>query len=293
MPFRKTFERRVNEEMQENAGEGPAPRPESMDLHPDFKKPVPPSTPDLEAKDIEWSEKKDQPPRFSTLFGVTPPPVPREPETLPVPPRRQPTRGVTLSTPIFVGIMVMLFFESTLLFAYTVIGLYKNVPSGIIPGMGASVGCRCEEDPRPAINIAPNFMIPQSQNEATETVTITTSLTPSPESTTRTPTTSKPTSTSTSTSTTSSDPASQAAALVASMLGELSTSTSSPPPTTTTSTTSSSPTKSTTIITETPSQSTVRSTKLVTVNAEGSTLPSSPRSTVTSTKLVEPSSTAA
>ncbi|KAI6790735.1 hypothetical protein KC361_g7750 [Hortaea werneckii] len=292
MPFRKTFERRVNEEMQENAGEGPAPRPESMDPYPDSKKPVPPSTPDVEAEDIEWSEKKDQPPRFSTLFGVTPPPVPREPENLPVPPRRQPTRGVTLSTPIFVGIMVMLFFESTLLFAYTVIGLYKNVPSGIIPGMGASVGCLCNEDPRPAINIAPNFMIPQSQNEATETITVTTTPSPSGESTTSTPTTSKPTSTSTSTSTTSSDPASQAAALVASMLGELSTSTSSPSPTTTTSTTSS-PTKSTTIITETPSQSTVRSTKLVTVNAEGSTLPSSPQSTVTSTKLVEPSSTAA
>ncbi|GAB1733758.1 hypothetical protein NU195Hw_g8826t1 [Hortaea werneckii] len=290
MPFRKTFERRVNEEMQENAEAGPAPRPESMDPYPNSKKPIPPATPDMEAEDIEWSEKKDQPPRFSTLFGVTPSSAPREPENLPVPPRRQPTRGVTLSTPIFVGLVVILLFESTLLFAYTVIGLYKNVPSGIIPGVGASAGCRCNEDPRPAINIAPNFMIPQSQNEATETVTVTTTPSPSPPGST---TTSKPSSTSTSTSTTSSDPASQAAALVASMLGQLSTSTSSPSPTTTTSTSSSSPTKSTTIITETPSQSTVRSTKLVTVNAEGSTLPSSPRSTVTSTKLVGPSSTAA
>ncbi|KAI6830806.1 hypothetical protein KC332_g7078 [Hortaea werneckii] len=292
MPFRKTFERRVNEEMQENAEAGPAPRPESMDPYPNSKKSIPPSTPDMEAEDIEWSEKKDQPPRFSTLFGVTPPPAPREPENLPVPPRRQPTRGVTLSTPIFVGIVVILLFESTLLFAYTVIGLYKNIPSGIIPGMGAPAGCRCNEDSRPAINIAPNFMIPQSQSEATETITVTTSPSPPPPEST---TTSKPTSTSTSTSTstTSSDSASQAAALVASMLGQLSTSTSSPSPTTTPSTTSSSRTKSTTIITETPSQSTVRSTKLVTVNAEGSTLPSSPRSTVTSTKLVGPSSTAA
>ncbi|KAI7264367.1 hypothetical protein KC345_g8818 [Hortaea werneckii] len=286
MPFQKTFERRVNEDMQENAEAGPAPRPESTDSYPDSKKAMPPSTPDMEGEDIEWSEKKDQPPRFSTLFGATPPPASREPENLPVSPRRQPTRGVTLSTPIFVGLVVILLFESTLLFAYTVIGLYKNVPPGIIPGRGASVGCRCNEDPRPAINIAPNFMIPQSQSEATETITVTTSPSPSP-------TTSKPTSTSTSTSTTSSDPASQAAALVASMLGEHSTSTSSPSPTMTPSTTSS-PTKSTTIITETPSQSTVRSTKLVTVNAEGSTLPpSSPRSTVTSTKFVEPSSTAA
>ncbi|RMY67681.1 hypothetical protein D0863_07621 [Hortaea werneckii] len=289
MPFRKTFERRVNEEMQENAKAGPAPRPESMDPYPNSKKPIPPSTPDMEAEDIEWSEKKDQPPRFSTLFGVTPPPEPREPENLPVPPRRQPTRGVTLSTPIFVGLVVILLFESTLLFAYTVIGLYKNVPPGIIPGMGASAGCRCNEDPRPAINIAPNFLLPQSQSEATETITVTTSPSSSPPEST---TTSKPTSTSTSASTTSSDPASQAAALVASMLGQLSTSASSPSPTTTTST-ASSPTKSTTIITETPSQSTVRSTKVVTVNAEGSTLPSSPRSTVTSTKLVGPSSTAA
>ncbi|KAI6853260.1 hypothetical protein KC338_g9306 [Hortaea werneckii] len=289
MPFRKTFERRVNEEMQENAEAGPAPRPESMDPYSNSKKPIPLSTPDMEAEDIEWSEKKDQPPRFSTLFGVTPRPAPREPENLPVPPRRQPTRGVTLSTPIFAGLVMILLFESTLLFAYTVIGLYKNVPSGIIPGMGAPAGCRCNEDPRPAIKIAPNFLIPQSQSEATETITVTTSPSPSPPGTT---TTSKPSSTSTSASTTSSDPASQAAALVASMLGQLSTSASSPSPTTTTST-ASSPTKSTTIITETPSQSTVRSTKVVTVNAEGSTLPSSPRSTVTSTKLVGPSSTAA
>ncbi|KAI7357876.1 hypothetical protein KC354_g9864 [Hortaea werneckii] len=293
MPFRKTFERRVNEEMQDHTEAGPAARPESMDPYPDSKKPISPSTPDIEAEDIEWSEKKDQPPRFSTLFGVTPPPAHREPEALPVPQRRQPTRGVTLSTPIFVGIVVILLFESTLLFAYTVIGLYKNVPSGIIPGMGASVGCRCEEAPQPAINIAPNFMVPQSQSEATETVTVTTHPSPSPESTTSTPTTSTTTSSTTSTSTTSSDPASQAAAIVASMLGKLSTSTSSPPPTTTASTTTSSPTKSTTIITETPSQSTVRSTKLVTVNAEGSTLPSSPQSTVTSTRLVDPKSTAA
>ncbi|KAI6908047.1 hypothetical protein KC318_g4604 [Hortaea werneckii] len=293
MPFRKTFERRVNEEMQDNAEAGPAPRPESMDPYPDSKKPIPPSTPDMEAEDIEWSEKKGQPPRFSTLFGVTPPPAHREPETLPLPQRRQPTRGVTLSTPIFVGIVVILLFESTLLFAYTVIGLYKNVPSGIFPGMGASVGCRCEEAAQPAINIAPNFMVPQSQSEATETVTITTSPSPpAPETTTSTSTTSTTPSSTTSTSTTSSDPASQAAAIMASMLGNLSISTSSPP-TTTASTTASSPTKSTTIITETPSQSTVRSTKLVTVNAEGSTLPASPQSTVTSTKLVDPKSSAA
>ncbi|RMY83669.1 hypothetical protein D0862_11631 [Hortaea werneckii] len=293
MPFRKTFERRVNEEMQDNTEAGPAPRPGSTDTYPDSKKPIPPATPDIEAEDIEWSEKKDQPPRFSTLFGVTPPPAHREPEILPVPQRRQPTRGVTLSTPIFVGIVVILLFESTLLFAYTVIGLYKNAPAGIFPGMSASAGCRCEEAAQPAINIAPNFMVPQSQSEATETVTVTTHPSSSSESTTSTPTTSTTTSstTSTSTSTTSSDPASQAAALVASMLGELSTST--PSPSTTAASLTSSPTKSTTIITETPSQSTVRSTKLVTVNAEGSTLPSSPRSTVTSTKLVDPKSTAA
>ncbi|GAB1737628.1 hypothetical protein NU219Hw_g2044t1 [Hortaea werneckii] len=291
MPFRKTFERRVNEEMQDNTEAGPAPRPESMDTYPDSKKPIPPPTPDIEAEDIEWSEKKDQPPRFSTLFGVTPPPAHREPEILHVPQRRQPTRGVTLSTPIFVGIVVILLFESTLLFAYTVIGLYKNAPAGIFPGMSPSAGCHCEEAAQPAINIAPNFMVPQSQSEATETVTVTTSPSPPSEFTTSTPTTSQTTSSTTSTSTTSSDPASQAAALVASMLGELSTST--PSPSTTTASLTSSPTKSTTIITETPSQSTVRSTKLVTVNAEGSTLPSSPRSTVTSTKLVDPKSTAA
>ncbi|KAI7554999.1 hypothetical protein KC331_g162 [Hortaea werneckii] len=291
MPFRKTFERRVNEEMQDNAEAGPAPRPEPMDPYPDSKKPISPSTPDIEAEDIEWSEKKDQPPRFSTLFGVTPPPADREPENLPVPPRRQPTRGVTLSKPIFVGIVVILLFESTLLFAYTVIGLYKNAPAGIFPGMGASVGCRCEEAPQPAINIAPNFMVPQSQSEARETVTVTTHPSPAPESTISTSTTSTTTSSTTSTSTTSSDPASQAAAVIASMLGKLSTSTSSPP--TTTASTTSSPIKSTTIITETPSQSTVRSTKLVTVNAEGSTLPSSPQSTVTSTKLVDRESTTA
>ncbi|TKA27803.1 hypothetical protein B0A50_04904 [Salinomyces thailandicus] len=275
MPIRKVFERNVNENMQTNSEAGPTPPSEITATPTESKKFTSPSTPDFEAADVEGSEKKGHPPRFSTLYGIAPPPQPRsEPE--PDQHQLQPIQrsGIHLSTPIFAGLMLLLFFESTLLFAYTVIGLYNNTPSSLLPFGSPSTQCRCEDTRAPAVNIAPNFMLPQAPATVTvtetETFTVTaswsrgalpevlgmstswstsssTSTSTSTSSTTSTTTSSTTSTTSASTPSPTSNPTSLAAFLASALLSDLhtlTTTTSSSPSTSSTSSTTTSPTTS-------------------------------------------------
>ncbi|KAK5132560.1 hypothetical protein LTR08_008877 [Meristemomyces frigidus] len=294
MSFKKVFERRVNENMQENKA-GRAPPPEVADPDVDMKKQYPPSSPEPQglAEDLEWSEKTDRPPRFSTLFDVAPPLPPRAFDGYP---ERKRKSGVFLPTPLFFIFAIILVFESTLLFAYTVIGLYNNLPSRLVP-VGA--GCACElMDRQPAVNIAPNFVMPQAQAQAPITNTVTVfgggalpDLLPTATFTTSAIVTSISTSTSTS-ATSSIDATSHAAAVLASdvlgMLNTLTTSTSTTPTSSGSSLiiVTASPPASTLILSEVPPlPSTVQSTLLLTVNAAGSTL--APRPTVTLTSAID------
>ncbi|KAK5675783.1 hypothetical protein LTS10_011510 [Elasticomyces elasticus] len=275
MPFGQLFEKRVNADMQgENSHAQSA----------EQSKKARPSTPqpEMEAEDADLSEKKERPPRFSTLFA-NPPPLPmRQFESFPEPKNRS---GIWMPNSLFVLFAVILLFESTLLFAYTVIGFYNNMPTGFMPS--APAACNCENS-RPAINIAPNFIMLQAQ-AAQQTITVVgdgllskTMLEPA-------------TSTSSSTiisSSTTQEASSQASAIASNLLGIL---TSTPATPTTSSTTSTTPlpdiATSTLISSVTPPRSTVNSVVLITVNAAGSTLP--PRSTVTSTKTIDASQAAA
>jgi hypothetical protein len=113
-----------------------------------------------EEEDIELSEKKDRPPRFSTLFEPTAPPQIVERY---IQPKKK--SGVYIPTPLFVVLAIVLLFESTLLFAYTLIGLYNNLPNGVLPFGGSSSaiteGCNCAD--RGSINISPNFIMPGAE----------------------------------------------------------------------------------------------------------------------------------
>ncbi|KAK5113874.1 hypothetical protein LTR85_010407 [Meristemomyces frigidus] len=293
MPFKNVFERRVDENMQQ-AEAGKAPPAETVDADPEMKIELPPPTPDIEAEaqDHEWTEKKDHPPRFSTLFSAPVPQPPRQFESYPEPKRKS---GVFLPTPLFIILAVILLFESTVLFAYTVIGLYNNLPSRLVPG---AAGCACEGiDRQPMVNIAPNFVVPQAPAAVTQTVTMVGEGSLPDTLSTSTSMTAGSISSSTSaesSSTSSVDNTSQAAAAASNILGMFGTLKSS----TTTSSSSShiavvtvTPT-STEILSEVqPTPSTVQSTLLLTVNAAGSTL--SPDSTALSTSAIDAAQTTA
>ena len=130
---------------------------------------------DRAEEDIEVSEKKDRPPRFSTIFDAPP----RSPQIIErhVEPRRK--AGVYIPTPLFVVLAFVLFFESTLLFAYTIIGLYNNLPNGMLPFGSSSAavvgGCDCSGQ-QPGINFAPNFYMPGAKGDAAAILSTVSSL---------------------------------------------------------------------------------------------------------------------
>ncbi|EMC91124.1 hypothetical protein BAUCODRAFT_39258, partial [Baudoinia panamericana UAMH 10762] len=276
MPFSQVFEKHMNSEMRADTEQQQS-RGKKADL-------PPPPTPDEEAIDAEYSEKKDCPPRFSTLFESAPSSPARKFESYPPPKRRS---GVWLPMPLFVLLCVILLFESTLLFAYTVIGLYNNLPTRFVAPNAA--GCNCRDD-KPAINIAPNFFMPQTQALATQTVTVVGAGSfPHVVPTTSVLASSTPTPATPSANTSTTGASLQAAAVASDILGILhamSTTSSSDGVATVTA----APT-STLVLSEVAQPSTVNSVTLVTVDAAGSTLP--PRSTVTSVTVIDASQAAA
>ncbi|CAK1368353.1 unnamed protein product [Cercospora beticola] len=256
MSFPSHFEKKVSEEMMHEDGQpGRAPA-EMEDADMALKKNGYPSS------QLDEQEKKDYPPRFSTLFGVAPPAPPPPPphtpreyvrEHYPEPKSRS---GIHMPLALFIVLMITLFFESTIIFAYTIIGLYNNAPARLFPwaGQGSAVAAVCDSSQQqPAINIAPNFIIPgqagaEQQHITTELVTIT-----------ATPSTS-PTTTSTSTTNASSQAAAMASD-IAGILGSLGLGGAS-------STTSS----SIAFVTVKPTQSTVTSVTVITETPPGPTL---------------------
>jgi hypothetical protein len=282
MPFKQVFERRVNRNLREGE-QGPAP-PEIIEEDGDIKPKVDSKGIEYEEEDIELSEKKDRPPRFSTLF--TQPAPPQIIERYVEPSRKS---GVTIPTPLFVVLAFVLFFESTLLFAYTVIGLYNNVPSGLLSFGGSTTavmeGCNCGTG-QAGINIAPNFIMPGANAETT-TVTADASTTSDTTKATTTSSTSTHTSSSSSSSTTSSIASSIdlsiAAGLASFLRGDATT-------------TSPSIAHTTKVVVVTPKQSTVLSTKDVTVIAGQSTSTSFvdvPAKSTDNAKRASPASSAA
>jgi hypothetical protein len=170
MPFSQVFEENVNRNMQEDA-HGSEDNKES-DIKNHFKA----SEAKNEEEDHELSEKKDRPPRFSTVFGGTPPP--QVIERYMEPPKKK--KGVYIPLPLFIVLAIILFFESTLLFAYTIIALDNNLPSGLFPiGSTRIDECNCAQ--QPAINVAPKFFVgaadTSAQPDSLSTTTSTTSTT--------------------------------------------------------------------------------------------------------------------
>ncbi|KAK4553014.1 hypothetical protein LTR86_009938 [Recurvomyces mirabilis] len=269
--FSNSFEKNVNAEMDisDNSGH----------QYGSEKKPRPSSSHyDAEEVDAEMAQKKDSPPRFSTIFGVpTPDPAPaatREFESYPVP---RPKSGVRVPMAVIFVVGIILLFETTALFAYTVIGLYNSLPARLVRS-----DCVCH-DQVPTVNIAPNFVIGQASEVQTQTVTIAGSL---PDS-----LTSSKTSTisSTASSTTVANASSQAAAGLASdLLGILHT--------TATASSSTKPVPGVATSTEVlsqipPPRSTVSSVTIITVDPSGATI--APRPTVTSTTVINAPAAAA
>lgn len=266
MPFRKSFEAHVNDNMSHDIEQGSS----------DFKGKMPVSP---EAEDREFTEKmamKDQghqpPPRFSTIFdtkGPTTPSPTKAFESYPQQPVRKP--GIYIARPLFWALLAIFLFESAALFAYTVIGLVNSMPARLLHPNNAGTlvaGCDCKSQP---INISPNFFMgqgPQSPIVAIETTTTSISQTPS------------------STSTSSTSSSSSSAAPAVSNLADLIKSAAQ-----LTTTTSSTTSPSSGIATVTPPRETIKSTTVLTVDPSGSTL--APRPTVTSTKVVDPDATPA
>ncbi|KAK4500226.1 hypothetical protein PRZ48_008413 [Zasmidium cellare] len=281
MAFGRDFESKFNENMQDDGQPGPA-LSEFGDNKAGKKKSCYYAEPAHE--DFEMHEKKDQPPRFSTIFGSTTPPAPPPPQQAPREyvqeyyPRPEKKSGVFMPMPLFIVFAVILLFESTILFAYTVIGLYNNAPSRLFPwaGQGAAVAAACDcTEHQPAINISPNFVLPQGGEPVTEKFTI--SITPTTSS------TSTTASSTTSSSTSTADSTSQAAAIasdIAGILGSLTSSSSS---------SSSSPVAT---VTYTPPQSTVDVTMVITSDANTESAAPPPTVTLT-TEVPPPSSTGA
>lgn len=169
MSSQNDFEKCVNDDQQ--AYEQSSPDHEHHHEDEDIKKQLSPTDP-IEEEDHQLRRKKeDRPPRFSTLYSTPPASLPAAPhqfESYPVPKRKS---GVFLPTPLFVLFAVILLFESTILFAYTVIGLYANLPSQLMHTN--SVGCNCAPaaEAQHAVNIAPNFIIQQPAQEHIVTTT--------------------------------------------------------------------------------------------------------------------------
>ncbi|KAF7188347.1 hypothetical protein HII31_10411 [Pseudocercospora fuligena] len=268
MHFKEDFEKNLNDNMYEH-DDGQPGRAPPADADMDIKKKGY-SSPQPDAQDHELSEKKDNPPRFSTLFGSTPAPTPQPPppreyvrEYYPEPKRKS---GVFIPMPLFIIFAIILFFESTILFAYTVIGLYNNAPSRLFPWAGAGVGTTtavCEHNQPPSIVNAPNFIVPGQGQAAQGTEIMTQFVTISP------------TQTSSSTSTSSSSSIDTAAAItnIAGILGSLGSSTSS---------------GKVAIVTVAPERSTATSIKLITEDASGNVVSAEPTPTVTATTFVDP-----
>ncbi|KAK3715722.1 hypothetical protein LTR37_006947 [Vermiconidia calcicola] len=256
MPFKRVFERNVNRNMQ-GGEQGPAPNENELGER-KIQHPPDSKEPEYEVEDEELSEKKDRPPRFSTLFAPTshPPQVIER-----IIESRKKRSGVYLPTPLFVVLAFILFFESTLLFAYTIIGLYNNMPAGILPfGSPYPVGPGCNCSPgTQGINISPNFIMPGANGE----VLTVTAYAPLP-------------STSASTETTSSSSTTTASSPDAAKLLSLLTSAIDP--------TQPGVVFSTKVVTSTPEQETVTSSTMKTVIAG--------QPTVTSTKIVDPTDVA-
>lgn len=172
MSFKLDFERGVNKMLQREDQHRPIDGPEAEE--PNLKKRYDAASPVHEEEDCELAAKKDTPPRFSTLFTAAPAPVIVERD----PPREKKRSGVFIPMPIFILLAALFFFMSTLLFVYTIIGLYNNRPAGLVNFGGPSPApidaCDCA-DKHAGINIAPNFVMGPSGK--TETVTVT--LTPS------------------------------------------------------------------------------------------------------------------
>ncbi|KAI5358525.1 hypothetical protein Slin15195_G109730 [Septoria linicola] len=299
MSFGSSFEKKFNEDMHDEGQPGRAPA-EEEDADMAMKKKGR-ASPHLGIDVQEFHDKKDQPPRFSTLFGAkasTPPSHPQPPRTpreyvrehYPEPRRKS---GIYMPLPLFILLVAVIFFESTIIFAYTIIGLYNNAPSRLFPWAGqgtaavSSTSCDClgltpaqqqQQQQPPAINIAPNFVLPQGHPDAvTELITIT--ATPSISSSTSTSTS---TSSSSSSSSSTPNPSSAAAAMasdIASLLGGLN---KSPSATTTSA--------GIALVTVGPEQSTVTSVKMVTKDASGNVISPGPTPTVTQTTFVDPPS---
>lgn len=198
MPFRDSFEREVNANMASSptiTGEGSSKHAEAFASRSQDTEARPSSvyTYDTKATDLEQEETTNQdcdhhhkskaeapPPRFSTLF-TQPPPQPHQqqqshPQPTPLPqplyqnPYPPPRRGIHLPTPFFILLTAILFFESTLLFAYTLLGLYSNLPPPILALAGVSKtentnvneigvgGCECSGRGG-GVEISPNFYI--------------------------------------------------------------------------------------------------------------------------------------
>lgn len=284
MPFKQIFEKNVNENMQPEDGQPGRSTPEAEDADMYLKKQGRPSS-QLDIEDQEFRDKKAHPPRFSTLFGNAPPrlqaPPPHEQvqHYYPKPERKS---GVFMPMPLFILFAVILFFESTILFAYTVIGLYNNAPSRIFPwaGPGAASAVACDVS-QPAINIAPNFVIPGQLDRATVTETVTVGRLPDNALTTSTSTSSSHTSTSSTTSSSSTTSINTAAAVsdIAGILGGLGDITPSP-------------TASIAVVTVVPERSTVVSVTEIFQDPSGNTVPAPSRSTVLSTTTLDTSTSA-
>lgn len=248
MSFKRAFERNVNKELQgenrsQRSGEAPV---EDVNI----KKHHDASRSHDEEEDYELSEKKDRPPRFSTLFAGPPPPVIVERD-----PPREKRSGVFVPMPLFILFAVLLFLMSTFLFAYTIIGLYNNRPAGLLDVGGPSPapidGCNCAEK-QAGINIAPNFVLGDAKSTTTVTITASrTDVLPDSE-------TSRSSSTSLNQKSEAKAVASQLQSMLSTLLPSKATTTSKP--------------DSTKIVTVTPPPSITKSTTLIAVDPNGNTI---------------------
>ncbi|KAF2863593.1 hypothetical protein K470DRAFT_268015 [Piedraia hortae CBS 480.64] len=275
-PFKRAFEKQVNTNMQKMADADRKLSPATLETG-------------VDCGDEDWSEKRDPPPRFSTLFPAAPPSFPERSVERPaeLPPRPSRAPGVFLTTPVFIIIMATLTLEAMILFAYTTIGLYSNLPNRFVPNM--------RQVPQ-AINVAPNIVVPAASNGPAETITlISTTIVTTTASTTVTTTeattattTDATTDTTTATATTSvtptstADESSKAAVMISDILGALSSRWTSNAVSTVTAVPS-----STVFLTVVPPQSTVQSVTYLTVNPGGTPITSKTRTTVTSTTVID------
>jgi hypothetical protein len=151
MSFPNNFEEDVNRNMQEDTEQRDHSEEKNIKKHLDAKC--------EQEEDHELSEKKDRPPRFSTLFDGTPPPqiVERYIEQ-----PRQKKRGIWIPLPLFIILAIILFFETTLLFAYTIIALDNNLGSGLFPISKTRLDTCPDQQ---AINVAPKFYLGAANSE--------------------------------------------------------------------------------------------------------------------------------